>query len=65
MSGKSVLKHFFIGYTSSEKLFLKLLVSGYIVFAFKLSSASFRKDAVQTRRFVCFKIGLTLLQCRI
>lgn len=65
MSGKSVLKHSFIRYLSSEKLFLKLLVSGYIGFGFKLSFASFRKDAAQTRRFVCFKIGLTLLQCRI
>lgn len=58
--GKSSLKHSFIGYLSSDKLLLKLLVSGFIVLVFKLSSASFGKDAVQTTRFVCFKIGLTV-----
>lgn len=60
MPGKSGLKHIFIGYFSSDKLLLKLGVSGRIVLFFKLSSASLGKDAVQTRRFVCFKIGLTV-----
>lgn len=59
MPGKSGLKHSFTGYLSSDMLLI-LLVSGYIVLFFKLSSASFGKDAVQTRRFVCFKIGLTV-----
>lgn len=60
MPGKSGLKPSFIWCLSNNRLLLKLLVSGYIVCFFKLSSASFGKDAVQTRRFACFKIGLTV-----
>lgn len=58
MPGKSGLKRSFTRYLSSDKLLLKVVVSGYIVLVFKLNSTSFGKDAVQTRRFVCFKIGL-------
>lgn len=60
MPGRSGLKHSFIRYLSSDKFLLKLVVSGYIILFSKLSSASSGKDAVQTRKFACFKIGLTV-----
>lgn len=60
MPGKRGLKHSFVEYLSSDKLLLKLVVSGHIVLVFNLSSPSLGKDAVQTRRFLCFTIGLTV-----
>lgn len=60
MPGKSGLKCCFIRYLSRDKFLIKLWVEVTWVWIFKLSSASFGKNADEIKRSVCFKIGLTV-----